>query len=83
MQKKEFMSFKQFRTWCNRRAADGCWGLAVAMFCTDVVLEMNRTPFWTRRKRWETVFNQDNALYEEIVKPTNEKIEELHSQEGL
>lgn len=44
---------------------------------------MNRTPFWKRKKRWETVFNQDNALYDEIVKPTNEKIEELHSQEGL
>ena len=51
MPKSEFMTFKQFRTWCNHRAADGCWGLAVAMLCTEVMLEMNRTPFWERKKR--------------------------------
>lgn len=83
MPKSEFMSFNQFRTWCNQRAADGCWGLATAIICTDVMVEMGRTPFWRRTKRWETEFNHDNALYKEIVEPTNKKIEELHSQEDL
>ena len=44
---------------------------------------MHKTPFWKRKKRWETEFNHDNALYEEIVKPTNDNIEEFFSQEDL
>lgn len=83
MQKKEFMTFKQFQIWCNKRAADGCWGTATVIICLEVIAEMHKTPFWKRKKRWETEFNQNNALYEEIVKPTNEKIEEFFSQEDL
>ena len=83
MQKKEFMTFKQFQIWCNKRAADGWWSTATAIGCSEVMLEMHKTPFWKRKKRWETEFNQNNALYEEIVKPTNEKIEEFFSQEDL
>ncbi len=77
------MTFKQFVTWCNQRAADGCWGTATAIVCVGVMTEMQKTPFWKRKKRWETEFNHDNALYEEIVEPTNKKIEELHNQEDL
>ena len=83
MPKKEFMTFKQFQIWCNERAADGWWSTATAIGCLEVMSEMHKTPFWKRKKRWETEFNQNNALYEEIVKPTNEKIEEFFSQEGL
>lgn len=83
MSKSDFMSYKQFRTWCNHRAADGCWGITTVIVCVGVMTEMQKTPFWKRKKRWETEFNQNNALYEEIVKPTNEKIEEFLSQEGL
>lgn len=77
------MTFKQFVTWCNQRAADGCWGMSTALICIDILSQMRSTRFWNRKKRWETEFNKNNALYTEIVLPTNKKIEEVFSQEGL
>ena len=77
------MTFKQFVTWCNDRASDGCWGMMTAVICIDIISQMRKTPFWKRKKRWETEFNFNNALYKDVVKPTEEKIEEFFSQEDL
>ena len=77
------MSFKQFVAWCNDRASDGCWGMTTAVICIDIIGQMRNTPFWKRKKRWETEFNFNNALYKDVVKPTEEKIEEFFSQEDL
>jgi hypothetical protein len=77
------MSFKQFVAWCNDRASDGCWGMTTAVICIDIISQMRNTPFWKRKKRWETEFNFNNALYKDVVKPTEERIEEFFSQEDL
>ena len=77
------MTFKQFVTWCNQRAADGYWGMTTAIICMDIISQMRKTPFWKRKKRWETEFNFNNALYNDVVKPTEEKIEEFFSQEDV
>jgi hypothetical protein len=50
MSKSDFMSYKQFRTWCNHRAADGCWGITTVIVCVGVMTEMQKTPFWKRKK---------------------------------
>lgn len=44
------MTYRQFRTWCNKRAADGCWGMKTAMFCIDTIGKVEKIPFWKREK---------------------------------
>lgn len=29
------MKFREFVSWCNQRAVDGCWGMLEAMVCVD------------------------------------------------
>lgn len=31
------MTFKQFVSWCNQRAFDGCWSMITAMACIDLI----------------------------------------------
>jgi hypothetical protein len=70
------MTFKEFKAWCNERACDGCWSYFTAIFCMDIVKEVNRKPFWRREKFWQ-VFNFEYEIEGTIVKPINEKIEAL------
>ena len=66
------MTFKEFTKWCNARACDGNWGLHHVLTCTSIYNEIKEIPFWKR----ERVFKNKYAkhVYEEIVKPINEKI---------
>ena len=34
------MTYKEFKDWCNRRAADGSWSLLTAMACLSVIQEI-------------------------------------------
>lgn len=37
------MTFKEFESWCNDRAADGCWGIVTAIICIDnIVIPVDR-----------------------------------------
>lgn len=74
----EMMTFEYFDAWCNDRAADGCWGFLEALTCCDIMREMHGTPRRKRKKKWAEL-NANNCIYEEIVKPTNEKIAEVEA----
>lgn len=78
--KQGMMTFKEFDEWCNDRAADGCWGYIEAVTCVDIMRQMFDTPFWKRKKKWAEL-NANNRIYEELVKPTNEKIKEQEESE--
>lgn len=68
------MKFKEFKSWCNDRAADGCWGMLDAMVCIDLIHELRKVPFWKREKVWREQY--ENQVINEIVNPINEKIKE-------
>lgn len=67
------MTFKQFRQWCNDRACDGCWGIKEAMYCIELIDNMNKIPFWKRNKVWKKI--KPKVLYA-VVNPINQKIQE-------
>lgn len=71
------MSYAEFLKWCNQRAADGCWGMEVAITCIAIIHHMQTTPFFKRKKRWTEV-NLNNQVYKDIVAPINARIEELN-----
>lgn len=68
------MKFKEFATWCNHRAADGCWGFTEALCCCDAVSKIYKQPFWKREKIWQTQYKNDVMP---IVNATNKKIKEI------
>lgn len=49
------MTYKEFAAWCNERACDGCWSMATALYCITIVRNINRLPFWKRRKEWSKI----------------------------
>lgn len=46
------MTYKEFNSWCNKRASDGCWGVDTAIFCIDIINQVKKQPFWIREKKW-------------------------------
>lgn len=46
------MKYKEFVDWCNQRACDGCWGLKEAMWCCDMITEVNNASFFKKKKKW-------------------------------
>ncbi len=71
------MTFREFESWCNQRACDGCWGVLEAMTCIDILNTINRKWFWKREKLWQEKYATD--VIEQIIKPIEKKIEELRS----
>lgn len=69
------MKYREFVTWCDERACDGCWGFYKATICIDVIDNVQKLPFWKREKFWQKV-NEQLGIIEFIVIPTNKKIEE-------
>lgn len=70
------MTFKAFESWCNNRACDGCWSLAIAITCIKVMQIVKTAPFWKREKTWRAI-NEKYGIEKNIVLPINEKIEAL------
>lgn len=73
------MKFKEFNSWCNERACDGCWGMVEAMTCIDIAREILKEPFWKREKIWKTKYESD--VVNQIVGPTNKLIEKYRNGE--
>lgn len=69
------MTFKEFVSWCNERACDGCWGMITAIVCIDFMKTVKKQPFWKREKFWKQEYEQ--IVLDEIVNPINKKIEEV------
>lgn len=67
------MKYKEFVAWCNERAADGRWGFSEAAICINIITEMQKTPFFKRKKKWAEMADEIKTM---IVDPTNAKIEE-------
>ena len=68
------MTYKQFRQWCNERACDGCWGHDTAVCCIRILDDMQKIPFWRRKKTWKKI--ETRVLYA-VVNPVNQKIQEM------
>lgn len=56
------MTYKEFRDWCNRRAADGCWGIGEISICMAAVREVEDVHSWLpwkekklKEKKWQEV----------------------------
>ena len=65
------MTFKEFMSWCNDRASDGCWGMGTAIYCANVINKMQSTPFWQRKNMWH---EYEQTIVNCIVEPINRKI---------
>lgn len=65
------MTFKEFREWCNLRAADGCWSMETAIFCLGLATEINKLWFWKREKEWK---KHEKYVLENVVNPIKEKM---------
>ena len=69
------MKFREFVSWCNQRAADGCWGILEAMVCIDIMETVRKERFWKREKFWKEKYADD--VLEQIVNPIEKKIQEM------
>lgn len=47
------MKYKNFNIWCNQRVCDGCWGMNEAIFCINIIQQIQRQPFWKRERKWK------------------------------
>lgn len=70
--RNDILTFKEFTSWCNERACDGCWGMFTAMTCLDLMATVNKIPFWKREKVWREQY--EKQVLDEIVEPINQKI---------
>ena len=71
--KEGVQTFKEFIEWSNERAADGFWGMNVAMICIDIHHHIMKFPFWKREKEFQKLKDE---LNKEIIIPINELIDE-------
>ena len=69
------MTFREFESWCNQRACDGCWGMLEAMTCIDILKTVRKKWLWKREKFWQEEYATD--VTEQIVNPIEKKITEL------
>lgn len=77
MRKNKSMTLNQFRAWCNQRACDGCWSENVALFCIELLRNMEKIAWWRRRKVWGEI---SVGVMASVVGPINRKIEEARKE---
>lgn len=76
------MTFKEFKAWCNDRAADGCWSMMTALFCIDVINDIKKIPFWKRERIWKEMYEEE--VVRDVVLPINRKLSEIqHHDDSL
>lgn len=68
------MKYKEFVTWCNERATDGCWSCETAEICIQIMAVLRKSSFWKRRKYWNSI---KDTVIETIVNPTNALIAKI------
>ena len=76
------MKYKQFKSWCNERAADGCWAMRDAVVCDKVIELVDKMQFWKRERTWRKL-DDIYGIVQNIVEPTNEKIREAQGGEKV
>jgi hypothetical protein len=70
--KYDYISFKQFSDWCNKRAADGKWGMTNAIECSQLCSDMYKVFFLKREKVWKEKYEPHMR---ELVNEIERKIE--------
>lgn len=68
----DYISYKQFNTWCNKRAADGCWSMKTAIYCLSLIDKINKVWFFRREKVWKENYEE---FARSIVNEIQEKME--------
>lgn len=68
------MTYKEFVSWCNERACDGCWSMETAIYCIKIINIIDALPFWKRKKAWLEV---KGTIETDIVSVINAKIQAL------
>ncbi len=68
------MTYKEFVSWCNERACDGCWSMRTAIYCIEIINNINRLPFWKRKKEWLKI---KDKIETDVVSVINAKIQAL------
>lgn len=71
------MKYKEFNDWCNKRACDGHWGMNVAIFCTDIIKQIESCLFWNKERKWKEL-NAKYQIEDNIINPINHKISEIY-----
>lgn len=72
------MTYRQFRTWCNKRTADGCWSMMTAMFCIHIIGEVKKIPFWKREKVWKEKYEEE--INRDVIEPIEKKMIEVYGK---
>ncbi len=63
------MTYKEFNSWCNKRAADGCWPLSIALTCCEECSAVMKLPFFKKHKKLKEDIPE---VYQDIVNFINE-----------
>lgn len=66
------MKFKKFISWCNTRAADGCWDYVTAVYCINIIEEVGKERWWRREKYWKQ--NYEKSVVKDVIIPIEERI---------
>lgn len=68
------MTYKEFYKWCQERTCDGHWGFVESALCISVISDVEKAPFWKKKRIWEQYRDRAEKVVE-IVSHKNEVIE--------
>lgn len=68
------MKYKEFKSWCNERACDGCWSIPTALTCIKIMSEINKHLFWKREKEWQKICN---VVENDIISVIDKKLKDI------
>ena len=52
------MTYKEFCNWCNERACDGRWGIALAASCSECISDVNHKLWFKREKYFQQEYGE-------------------------
>lgn len=73
------MPYKEFKNWCSQRACDGCWDMNTAIFCMDIIKQVENQLFWKRKRKWQEL-NAKYSIQNDIINPINNKMIEIYGK---
>ena len=74
------MKFRDFVSWCNNRACDGCWGMKRLCCASTSCSRSESSLFGDVKKEWRRI-NEGNWVVTMIVDPINAKIAKVKGRE--
>ena len=72
---RDKMTFKQFKAWCNNRAADGCWSMRTTMLCIGIITRIDEFHFWEREKVWKRF---EKEVLEFVIVPIDNMMRDVY-----